>query len=163
MRPQPLISGYAQGLPWYAWQGTDRRQPGTTDAWELIGTGLVDLQAALSVALAVAHLYINICRHARMLLSSMYVLLVLYNIILFIGALPGLNLMSFCVTNSSGRWGQSYSLIYQCPHTVIPLTKYQQHLLVWANLDFDYYPDYFLIIAGLLSPCFAVVYLYLHQ
>lgn len=95
VRLQPLISGYAKGLPWYAWQGTDRCQPGTTDAWELIGTGPVDLQAALSVALAIGHNYTNICRHASMLLSSMYVLLVLYHTILFIAALLGLNLLSF--------------------------------------------------------------------
>lgn len=28
---QPLLSGYAQGLPRYVWQWTDRRQPGRTD------------------------------------------------------------------------------------------------------------------------------------
>lgn len=101
VRPQPLISGYAQGLPWYAWQGTDGRQPGTTNAWELIGAGPVDLQASLSVALTLAHNYTNISRHASMIWSSMYVFLVLYYIILFAAALLGVNLIPYLDSNNS--------------------------------------------------------------
>lgn len=34
---QPLVSGHAQGMPFYSWQRTDRWQPGKTDHWEVIG------------------------------------------------------------------------------------------------------------------------------
>lgn len=122
MKAQPLISGYAQGLPWYAWQGTDRCQPSTTDAWELIGTGPMDLQAALSVALALAHNYTNICRHAGMLLSSMYALLVLYHIILFIAAWLGLNVILL----------NSYSTVY-CLDSNNSLGKKIHIICMWSQ------------------------------